>query len=276
MFLNEQYCSSATGTLGNTIAMTGLANQLGLEGRVVIVTGAAGGLGRAFADGFAAAGAKVVVADVALEGVEATAAAIRARLGTALAVQVDVTNAASLEALAARTLQTFAAIDVLVNNAAIYAGIVRKTFTEIDEADWDRIMAVNVKGTWLASKIIAPRMTSPGGAIINISSATVMSGSPQWLHYVASKGAIIAMTRAMARELGDQGIRVNALAPGFTLTDASLDLISGAATYGVDRGALKRASLPQDVVGAALYLASPLAAFVTGQTLIVDGGRQFG
>jgi NAD(P)-dependent dehydrogenase (short-subunit alcohol dehydrogenase family) len=124
--------------------MTGLANQLGLEGRVVIVTGAAGGLGRAFADGFAAAGAKVVVADIALERVEATAAAIRARLGTALAVQVDVTNAASLEALAARTLQTFAAIDVLVNNAAVYAGIVRKPFTEIDEADWDRIMAVNV------------------------------------------------------------------------------------------------------------------------------------
>jgi NAD(P)-dependent dehydrogenase (short-subunit alcohol dehydrogenase family) len=165
---------------------------------------------------------------------------------------------------------------VLVNNAAIYAGLARQPFTEIAEADWDRVMAVNVKGTWLASKVVAPRLTAPGGAIVNISSATVMSGSPQWLHYVASKGAVIAMTRAMARELGDRGIRVNALAPGFTLTEASLEIIPGAATYGVERGALKRASVPEDMVGAALYLASPLAGFVTGQTLIVDGGRQFG
>ena len=256
--------------------MTGFENQLGLEGRVVIVTGAAGGLGRAFAEGFAATGARVVAADVAAAGVKETAAGIRAKSGVALAVEADVTDAASLQSLAARTLEAFGAIDVLVNNAAIYAGIVRKPFTEIDEADWDRIMAVNVKGTWLVAKIIAPKITSPGGAIINMSSATVMSGSPQWLHYVASKGAIIAMTRAMARELGERGIRVNCLAPGFTLTDASLDLMSDAATYGVERGALKRASAPEDMVGAALYLASPLAAFVTGQTLIVDGGRQFG
>jgi NAD(P)-dependent dehydrogenase (short-subunit alcohol dehydrogenase family) len=256
--------------------LTGFANQLGLEGRVVIVTGAAGGLGRAFAEGFAAAGAKVVVADIAMAGAEETAAAIKAKPGAAMAVRADVTNAASLEALAARTLEAFGAIDVLVNNAAIYAGIVRTPFTEIAEADWDRIMTVNVKGTWLASKIIAPHLTAHSGSIINISSATVMSGSPQWLHYVASKGAVVAMTRAMARELGDRGIRVNCLAPGFTLTNASLDLMSDAASYGADRGALKRASVPEDMVGAALYLASSLAGFVTGQTLIVDGGRQFG
>jgi len=245
---------------------------LGLEGRVVIVTGAGGGLGRAFAEGFAAAGAKVVASDIAEAGAHETAM----RIGdNAIGVKVNVTDVAALEALCEQTISAFGRIDVLVNNAAIYAGLARQPFTEIAEADWDRVMAVNVKGTWLASKVVAPRLTSPGGAIVNISSATVMSGSPQWLHYVASKGAVIAMTRAMARELGDRGIRVNALAPGFTLTEASLEIVPGAANYGVERGALKRASVPEDMVGAALYLASPLAAFVTGQTLIVDGGRQF-
>ena len=114
-----------------------------------------------------------------------------------------------------------------------------------------------------------------GGAIINVSSATVLSGSPQWAHYVASKAALLGLTRVMARELGDRGIRVNALAPGFTLTDASRELIDDADTYGVDRGALKRGATPEDIVGAALFLASPAAAFITGQTLVVDGGRQF-
>ena len=248
---------------------------LGLEGKVVIVTGAAGGLGRAFAEGFAAAGAKVVAADIAAAGAEATAARIRATGADAISVRADVTERRSLDALAEAAVSRFGGIDVLVNNAAIYAGIARKPFTDIDEADWDRLMAVNVKGTWLATRAVAPRMRASGGAIVNISSATVLSGSPLWLHYVASKGAIIAMTRALARELGDRAIRVNALAPGFTLTDASLDLIPNAAKYGVDRGALKRAAEVDDIVGGALYLASPLAGFVTGQTLVIDGGRQF-
>ena len=248
---------------------------LGLEGKVVIVTGAAGGLGRAFAEGFAAAGAKVVAADIAAAGAEATAARIRATGADAISVRADVTELRSLDALAEAAVSRFGGIDVLVNNAAIYAGIARKPFTDIDEADWDRLMAVNVKGTWLATRAVAPRMRASGGAIVNISSATVLSGSPLWLHYVASKGAIIAMTRALARELGDRAIRVNALAPGFTLTDASLDLIPNAAKYGVDRGALKRAAEVDDIVGGALYLASPLAGFVTGQTLVIDGGRQF-
>ena len=137
-------------------------------------------------------------------------------------------------------------------------------------------MAVNVKGAWMAIKATAPLLREAGGGtIINISSATVMSGSPMWLHYVSSKGAIIAMTRALARELGVDRITVNALAPGFTLTEASLDLIENAAEYGVARGAIKRAGRAARMVGAALFLASAHAAFMTGQTLIVDGGRQF-
>ena len=251
------------------------AGDLGLQGKVVIVTGAAGGLGRAFAIGFASAGAKVVLADIALAGAEETAASIRGSRGEAISLRADVTDLTSLEALADAAVTHFGGIDALINNAAIYAGIARKPFNEIAEADWDRLMMVNVKGTWLATRAIAPKMRSDGGAIVNISSATVMSGSPMWLHYVASKGAIIAMTRALARELGDRKIRVNALAPGFTLTEASLDLIPNAERYGVERGALKRAAEVEDIVGGALYLASPMASFVTGQTLVIDGGRQF-
>ena len=137
-------------------------------------------------------------------------------------------------------------------------------------------MSVNVKGAWMMVKAVAPMMRrAGGGAIVNISSATVMSGSPMWLHYVSSKGAIIAMTRALARELGDDRITVNAIAPGFTLTDASLALMENAEDYGVMRGALKRPARSGDMVGAALFLASSAAAFITGQTLVVDGGRQF-
>ena len=252
-----------------------ISTSLGLEGKVVIVTGAAGGLGRAFAEGFAAAGAKVVAADIAVAGADETAARIARAGGEAISVAANVTDLRSLESLAETAIKKFGGIDVLVNNAAIFAGISRKPFTEIDEAEWDRVMAVNVKGSWLATRAIAPRMRPEGGAIVNVSSATVMSGSPLWLHYVASKGAVIAMTRALARELGDRNIRVNALAPGFTLTEASLDLIPNAASYGVERGALKRAAETGDIVGGALYLASPHAAFVTGQTLVIDGGRQF-
>jgi NAD(P)-dependent dehydrogenase (short-subunit alcohol dehydrogenase family) len=163
-----------------------------------------------------------------------------------------------------------------VNNAAVYAGLERRSFESIPETEWDRVMRVNVKGVWMMSKAVAPAMRRAGaGAIINVSSATVMSGSPMWLHYVTSKGAVIAMTRALARELGDDKITVNAIAPGFTLTEASLGLMENAAEYGVTRGALKRAAVTEDMVGSAMFFASPAAAFITGQTLIVDGGRQF-
>ena len=250
--------------------------DLGLKDRRVIVTGAAGGLGRAFAEGFAAAGALVLAADVNEAGIAETVALIAKAGGVAHGQRVDVTDAASCAALAETASRTLGGADILVNNAAIYAGLERRPFEELDEAVWDKVMAVNVKGVWQVSRAMLPLMREAGGgAIVNVSSATVMSGSPQWMHYVASKGAVIAMTRAMARELGDHEIRVNVIAPGFTLTEASLNLIENADSYGVTRGALKRAAVAGDVVGAALYLASPLSGFVSGQTLIVDGGRQF-
>jgi NAD(P)-dependent dehydrogenase (short-subunit alcohol dehydrogenase family) len=252
--------------------MTGL----GLKGKRVIVTGAAGGLGRTFAVAFADAGARIVATDVNISGADETARMIADSGGEAHACRVDVTDASSLAALALCARDKLGGLDCLVNNAAVYAGLARKSFETITEAEWDRVMAVNVKGAWMTIKATAPLLREAGGGtIINISSATVMSGSPMWLHYVSSKGAIIAMTRALARELGDHRITVNALAPGFTLTEASLDLIENAAEYGVARGAIKRAAAPHDMVGAALFLASTHAAFMTGQTLIVDGGRQF-
>lgn len=246
------------------------------SGKTVIITGAGGGLGRTFALAFAAAGANVVAADINRAGAEETAAMINAEGGGAIGVAVDVTDRASLDALVAAATGWQGRIDVLVNNAAIYAGLQRRGFEDIPDAEWDRVMAVNVKGAWLATRAVAPTMRAQkSGAVVNVSSATVMSGSPEWLHYVSSKGAIIAMTRALARELGGDNITINAIAPGFTLTEASLGLMENAAEYGVNRGALKRASTPEDMAGAVLFLASSDAAFVTGQTLIVDGGRQF-
>lgn len=245
------------------------------EGKVVIVTGAAGGLGRAFAQGFASAGASLVVADIDMAGVEETAALISSNGTKAVAAKVDVTSKESTDALAQAALDAFGRIDVLINNAAIYATLTRKPFTEIDPAEWDRVMNVNVKGAWLCSGSVYPKMSHPGGRIVNIASATVFSGSPLWMHYVASKAAVIGMTRVMAREVGGDGVTVNAIAPGFTLTEASLSLIEDAETYGVDRGAIKRSSQPDDIVGTALFLASDNASYITGQTLVVDGGKQF-
>jgi NAD(P)-dependent dehydrogenase (short-subunit alcohol dehydrogenase family) len=245
------------------------------SGRTVLITGAAGGLGRAFALGFAAQGDRVVAADVNLEGAAETAALITGAGGAATSVTVNVTSLESATAMAAEAAAFGdGRIDVVVNNAAIYAAITRSPFTEIDVAEWDTVMAVNLKGPWLVTRACAPYL-SDGARIINLSSATVMSGSAQWAHYVASKGGVIALTRVLAKELGDRNITVNAIAPGFTLTEASYGLIEGAESYGVDRGAIKRASEPEDIVGAALFLAGPGSNYITGQTLVVDGGRQF-
>ncbi len=243
--------------------------------RTVIITGAAQGLGRAFADAFALAGDLVVVADIDGAGAERAAAEIEAAGGRALPVAVDVTDAASARALAAAADAAGAGgIHVIVNNAAIYATLTRAPFDEIDEGEWDRVMAVNLKGPWQVVKAASPFLAE-GARVVNVSSATVLSGSAQWAHYVASKAGVIGLTRVMAKELGVRGVTVNAIAPGFTLTEASLGLMPDAADYGVDRGSIKRAISPADIVGAVLFLAGPDSGFVTGQTLVVDGGRQF-
>jgi NAD(P)-dependent dehydrogenase (short-subunit alcohol dehydrogenase family) len=247
-------------------------NNLGLDGKRVIVTGAAIGLGRAFALAFAKAGARVLAVDVNEAGAKETAT----MMDTIFAACCDITSTQSCKALADLALEKWGGLDVLVNNAALYGTLQRKPFAEIDEDVWDQVMAVNIKGVWQASRHLAPLMkTAGGGSVSNIASATVFSGSPQWMHYVASKGAVIAMSRTMAKELGDDKIRVNVLAPGFTMTEASLGHMENARTYGVERGALKRPAEVDDIVGGALFLASPLSSYMTGQTMIIDGGRQF-
>jgi NAD(P)-dependent dehydrogenase (short-subunit alcohol dehydrogenase family) len=249
--------------------------SLGLAGKVAIVTGSAGGLGLAFASALGEAGAKILIADIDGDAAQAAASSLARNGATVLGTRTDVSDEDSVEAMAETATSAFGSIDVLINNAAVYAAFQRKPFIEISVAEWDRVMAVNLRGTFLCSKSVAKRMIGKGGKIVNIASATVFSGSPLWMHYVASKGGIIAMTRVMARELGDHGITANVIAPGFTLTDASRAAVSDAESYGIERSSIKRASHPDDIVGACLWLASPLSDFVTGQTIIVDGGKQF-
>ncbi len=247
--------------------------MMNLKDKVAIITGAAGGLGKAFALAFAQEGAKIAVCDKNFKGASETANEIGEN---AFAIEVDVANETSTQTMASKVIEQFGKIDILINNAAIYATIQRKPFYEISESEWDLVMNVNLKGVWMVSKAVFPYMKAANfGKIINISSATVMSGSPQWSHYVASKGGVIGFTRSMAKEVGDFNINVNAIAPGFTLTDASLSLMENAQKYGVDRGAIKRPSSAEDIVGTALYLASSASDFVTGQTIVVDGGKQF-
>jgi NAD(P)-dependent dehydrogenase (short-subunit alcohol dehydrogenase family) len=217
----------------------------------------------------------VAVADINAEGADETARLVKDTGVEAWSGRVDVTDPTSTHELAEQVADFGGgAIDVLVNNAAVYGTVTRSPLEQIDPDEWDLVMAVNLKGPWLMTRAASPHLPE-GGRVVNLSSATVYSGSENWAHYVASKGGVIALTRVMAKELGRRGITVNAIAPGFTLTEASKGLLDDAASYGVDRGALRRASQPEDIVGAALYLAGPDSGFVTGQTLVVDGGRQF-
>jgi NAD(P)-dependent dehydrogenase (short-subunit alcohol dehydrogenase family) len=246
-----------------------------LDGRVAIVTGAARGLGRVISVGVAAAGATVVAADLDIEGARQTVEMIADRDESALALHVDVADERSVQEMTEVTLRRFGRIDILVNNAAIYGGLERKPFTDISVEEWDRVLGVNLRGPWLCSRAVFATMADQQyGRIVNIASAVFFSGSPKWAHYVSSKGGVIGLTRALAKEVGSHGITVNAVAPGFTMTDASLSLIEDAKHYGVERGAIKRAEEPQDVLGTVVFLASSASEFLTGQTIVVDGGRQ--
>jgi 3-oxoacyl-[acyl-carrier protein] reductase len=244
-----------------------------LDGKVAVVTGAGRGIGRAYALRLAGEGARVVVAEVdAANGTE-TAALIQQAGGDAIALPTDVADEASADAMAHATVERFGRLDVLVNNAALFYGVARKPFDQITVAEWDRLMAVNVRGVWLCCKAVVPYMRQAGyGKIVNIASDTALSGVPGFLHYVASKGAVIAMTRALARELGGDNICVNAVAPGFTLSEAGLAAGDEPAQRSIAGRPLHRAEVPEDLVGTIVYLASPASDFVTGQLLTVNGG----
>ncbi len=245
-----------------------------LAGRVAIVTGAAQGIGAHYAKALAAEGAAVTVADLLDAG--PVAQAIRDAGGKALAVHTDVTDANSVKEMVAQTVARFGRLDILVNNAAIFTKLVLKPFEQIDSAEWDKIMAVNVRGTFECVKAAAPEMRKGKyGKIVNISSGTAFKGAQLLLHYVASKSAIIGMTRSLARELGDDGIRVNTLAPGLVMSEGVLvhQGFSGPRAKGnIASRAIKQETKPEDMCGSLVYLCSPESDFVTGQVLIVDGG----
>ncbi|HEY7662693.1 MAG TPA: glucose 1-dehydrogenase [Xanthobacteraceae bacterium] len=249
-----------------------------LAGRTAVVTGGAKGIGRHYALALAAEGAQVMIADIA-DG-SAVAAEIAGRHGanSVASALADVSDESSVKALVAATMERFGKIDVLVNNAALFAPLQETKCTEIDAALWDRVMAVNLRGPFLMMKHVAPHMIARGyGKIINIGSGTAFRGIPWMLHYVTSKGGIMAFTRALARELGEHGIRVNTLAPGFTLSDSVLSENPGHVATARERAvasrALHRDEHPQDLLGALVFLASAESDFVTGQTLAVDGGN---
>lgn len=244
-----------------------------LAGKVAIVTGGAQGIGRAIADGLAREGARIAIADV--KG--AAEAAARYEGGVGLAV--DVSSQADTARMAEETVDRCGGIDILVNNAGLYASLQLRPFEEIPVEEWRRVMDVNVLSMFLTCRAVVPvmRAAGHGGAIVNISSGTPFRGVPLLLHYVTSKGAIVALTRALARELGGE-IRVNCVAPGFTLSDGvheHPEHIEALQAASVAARTIKRDQVPEDVVGAVVYLASPEASFVTGQTIVIDGGQTF-
>jgi len=244
-----------------------------LDGKVAVVTGAAQGIGRALAEGLAREGARIVVAD--LKGAEEAAAAFPDGVG----ITADVADEASVQHLVEEALGRCGRIDVLVNNAGLYASLEMRPFTEIPLEEWNRVMEVNVASMFLTCRAVVPAMRAQGGGkIVNISSGTPFRGVPFLLHYVTSKGAIVAFTRALARELGKDNVLVNCVAPGFTMSDGVKDhpeVIEKLRDASVASRTIQRDQVPEDVVGATVYLAGPYSDFVTGQTIVIDGGQYF-
>jgi NAD(P)-dependent dehydrogenase (short-subunit alcohol dehydrogenase family) len=244
-----------------------------LDGKVAIVTGAAQGIGNAIAHGLAAEGARIVVAD--LQRAEEAATSFAGGVG----LTVDVADEASVQRMVDETVERCGGIDVLVNNAGLYASLAMRPFTDIPLDEWRRVMDVNVASMFLTCRAAIPALRASGsGSIVNISSGTPFRGVPFLLHYVTSKGAIVAFTRALAKELGKDGVRVNCVAPGFTMSEGVKqhpEVIEKLRDVSVAARTIQRDQVPEDVVGAVVYFAGPSAAFVTGQTIVIDGGQTF-
>ncbi|MGE5302973.1 MAG: SDR family NAD(P)-dependent oxidoreductase [Alphaproteobacteria bacterium] len=244
-----------------------------LAGKVAIVTGGARHIGAAYARRLALEGAAVVIADV-LDG-GPIANEICAQQGKALALKVDVSDEAATNRMAAETVKAFGRIDILVSNAAIFINIARHPFYEITAEEWDRVSAVNIKGPFLCAKAVFPQMKQQkSGKIINISSSTAYWGTPMFLHYVASKAALVGMTRSLAREVGEFGICVNAIAPGLVEHEGQ-NAPQALTELQLKERSIKRLQTPEDLMGTLIFLASPDSDFMTGQTIVVDGGSVF-
>lgn len=247
-----------------------------LENKVAIITGGGRGLGRAFALKYAEEGARLLLPDISLERAERVAAEIKAKGGEAVAMLTDISDENAVKNIAAAVIRQYGRVDILLNNAAVYYGIDTKPWDAWTVEEWDRIFAVNVKGTWLVSGAIAPLMAKQGkGKIINIASNIPhVSPSQVFLPYAVSKGAVYTLTHAMARALGPSGINVNAIAPGYTATDASLTQVDSEQTFrlSVSEQCFARREKPEDLVGTAVFLASEASDFITGNIIYVDGG----
>lgn len=245
-----------------------------VEGKVVIVTGGARGIGRAYCSALANQGAKVVVADV-IDTTEAVDEVVAAG-GDAIGVNVDISNEASNEAMAATTVERFGRIDVLINNAAVFSETTRGPFTGVSIEEWDRTFAVNVRGVWLSCKAVYPQMSAQkSGKIVNIASNTVYKGTIGFPHYVASKSALLGLTRCLALELGPEGITVNTLSPDLIPNPSLRPTDENSDKFVVAGRALKRTQVVDDMVGTMLYFCSDASDFVTGQSLLVNGGAYF-
>jgi NAD(P)-dependent dehydrogenase (short-subunit alcohol dehydrogenase family) len=245
-----------------------MSAPVSLEGKKLLITGSARGLGFAFAQAAMEAGAKVVIADILEDRGRDSAKQVGATF-----VALDLSKPESIEDCVKRATATLGGLDGLVNNGGIATGIGGKLMTEIDIETWDRVMTVNVRGTWLMTKTALPHLARSGkGKVVNVASDTALWGAPRLMHYVASKGAIIAMTRSMARELGEHGIAVNAIAPGLTLVEATEYVPKDRHDQYVQGRAMQRPQQPEDVTGAVMFFLSDAAGFVTGQLLPVNGG----
>jgi NAD(P)-dependent dehydrogenase (short-subunit alcohol dehydrogenase family) len=240
--------------------------------QVAIVTGGAKGIGKAIADRLARDGMRIVIAD--LQGAEEAAATYADGVG----LTVDVASELDVERMAAEVEERCGRIDVLVNNAGLYASLEMRSFSEIPVEEWRRVMDVNVLSMFLTCRAVVPRMkASGGGRIVNISSGTPFRGVPFLLHYVTSKGAIVAFTRALAKELGGE-VRVNCVAPGFTMSDGveeHPEVVEALQEVSVSARTIKRDQVPEDITGAVAFLCGPESSFITGQTMVIDGGQFF-